>query len=91
MSESDDGTEKKMFAIVEFLDQQFIEYIPDSWLVGLTNAYWPNKKLCRIRKLITDFAEPDDAWPTYSIRVLGKAGDYIFIHLFMKWTKNFFQ
>lgn len=63
-----------MYKIVVFKEQNTVEYVPISWVIGFDQCYWPKKKINVIKRLISEKVEPDESWPIYDIRLIGKAG-----------------
>lgn len=63
----------QMYTIVEFSDAS-VEYVPDEWLFGRDEVYWP-VKLTQVENLRRKKDEPDATrYKLYTIRVLGGAG-----------------
>lgn len=68
----------KTYAIVKFLDENSIEFIPKSWMMGRTSAFWPANNANRFRQ---DMIEPDatnELWVCYDIKFYKYAGMYIY-------------
>lgn len=62
------------FAVVKFVADNTVEYMPQCWLVGNDNCLYPRKwrtsnQIMRLQQIV-----PPDDWPIYSIQVLGTYG-----------------
>jgi hypothetical protein len=66
-----------MFSIIEFSDENCVEFVPSKWIVNGSECLWPNSSHLA-RKLILDMASPCDSWSVVKCRVLGVASKYIF-------------
>lgn len=64
------------FAVVEFVGTNAIDYVPDVWLKGNEETYWPGDALGNVSKLRTRFTKPDDSWNLFPIEILTYASKY---------------
>ncbi len=65
------------FAVVEFIDEKTVEFIPCSWLSDDNrSAYWPGfVSRMRVMKAVQSEMIPDNAWKTFSVRIMAFAGE----------------
>jgi hypothetical protein len=71
----------KEYCIVEFLDDNCVEAVPQSWVTeGGKSAYWPSKYSdAKVTKAISDGVKPDkQTWKCLDIRKLGQSGMYVY-------------
>jgi len=61
------------YKIVEFKKSVTVDWIPQSWVIGLSECQYPKLRNDIIAKLKKNFAEPEAHWPTYDIRIMGSA------------------
>jgi len=64
------------FAIVEFVDEKTVEFIPCSWLCADNkSAHWPGfVSRIKVAKAIQSEILPDDGWKVFSVRIMAFAG-----------------
>lgn len=67
---------QNMFCIILFKDDNTIDYIPEEWLVGRDQCYYPTKNVAVLKK---KSAKPSSDWRMYSVRILSFAGVFTFL------------
>ncbi len=56
-----------VYAIVKFLSDETVDFVPTLWLEGRSNAYWPTKNVVKHRH---DMTVPDEeTWTLYPIKI----------------------
>ena len=58
---------------MEFKESATVDWIPQSWLIGLSECHYPKIRYDIIAKMKKNLTEPETDWPTYEIRILGSA------------------
>jgi hypothetical protein len=67
-----------MFAIICFVGEDTVDYIPEEWLIGRQQCHYPKLNVTALkRKGCTPLAD----WKTLDIRILGYAGKKVFAPL----------
>lgn len=69
---------RKMFSVVEFIDDQSCDVIPKSWFCDETErcCYWPPyRSSTAVNKAVRSQCQPMTDWHAYSVRKMGTAGN----------------
>lgn len=63
------------WTVVKFIEENSVEAIPTTWLLGRDHCYWPPFIQERIQNVIKRHEEPNTCWPLHKIEVF-KSGTY---------------
>ncbi|PAA67224.1 hypothetical protein BOX15_Mlig008587g1 [Macrostomum lignano] len=61
------------FPVVQFCNDETVEYVSGAWMVGRTQCYWPKRSGREVVRLRTSHARPEDDWELHSCRLLSVA------------------
>jgi hypothetical protein len=64
-----------MFAIVCFLAENSVDFIPEEWLVGRELCFYPVSNVATAKKR---HELPTEKWKQYHIRIISMAGKCVF-------------
>ena len=60
-----------MFAIVQFVGENKVDYVPKEWLIGTTEVLWPSRG--KVSVLRSKRQKPDYTYSRLPVRILGTA------------------
>jgi hypothetical protein len=60
-----------MFAIIIFLEEGTVDYVPEIWLIGRTQCAYPPTNAFIAKKKCS---APLESWKIYDVRILSYAG-----------------
>ncbi|CAH1170404.1 unnamed protein product [Phaedon cochleariae] len=63
------------WTVVKFQEENSVEAIPTTWLMGNNNCYWPPYTQEKIQHAIKKHDQPNTCWPLHKIEVF-KSGTY---------------
>lgn len=63
------------WTVVKFIEENSVEAIPTTWLVGSDHCYWPSYTQQKIQHVIKRHEEANTCWPLHRIEVF-KSGTY---------------
>lgn len=70
----------QMYNIVEFSDDNSVDFISNCWIIGRTQCFFPNVKASTLKKWKVTMRDPDERdtklWDKFSVRILGSADSF---------------
>lgn len=66
--------------IVEFLDEETVAVVPNTWMTGLDSCLWSPKTSewkSKLDRLVKCKSKPEDCFETYNVQVLCSSGKII--------------
>ena len=63
-----------MFAVIKFLNENTVDYVPTKWIRNGNKVLWPLKWSTTIGKLRSANGPPQAHWPIHDIAILGVYG-----------------
>ncbi|XP_076875471.1 uncharacterized protein LOC143525422 isoform X2 [Brachyhypopomus gauderio] len=66
------------FSVVEFVECGTVAIVPRNWFSGPDEqqCFWPPSSTVNIDRAVKEGSSPQEDWPVFQVRVLGKAADY---------------
>lgn len=75
----------KTWTVIKFSEENSVEAVPTTWLVGSENCYWPPFPQDKVLQAIRRHDPPNTCWPLHQAEVFrcGTYGEFILLFVFV--------